>query len=537
MAVNERTYVRILPESTGDRINFYHSFDIEYSGKTGTFSVGDVVIGATSLTEAVVLCDTPDNDISGAGVISTLLMEGFEAKSFTPGEDLNVNASFVAVAGANYCIYVNTTTLVGGNNPRYRQSIDAEGAAYVRFTEGAPQLDAFGKMQVSQQHKIAEYIMGYDELPNDFTDKVVGGANLTYGPFTRGVTLQCTTASGDRYTRTSDEYHVYQAGVSQLIEMTAAVGDAGKSNVDRLWGYYDDENGVYFHLSNTTFNVGLRSNSTGSVVNTSVSQSNFNLDKLDGTGISGVVLDVSKNNIYWIDLQWLGAGSIRFGVNIDGKRIVCHEMRNANVVTESYMRTASLPIRYEQINTGSTASTSEFKFFCCTIKTEGTFNPFRRAFSASSNLVSVDSISTVPLLAIRPEQQHNSIDNRSSIYPNNFSISNLSATETVVFEVVRNGTVSDGTWDSTVGESLAEINNTLTAFTGGSVRHSTIIGPGQTRTIDFKTFEDSRRGLRRGADITTYSRHIYGCRLIGDGGSPPTAANVYFTLNWDEVRD
>jgi hypothetical protein len=198
------------------------------------------------------------------------------------------------------------------------------------------------------------------------------------------------------------------------------------------------------------------------------------------------------------------------------------------------MTSATLPIRYEQINTGTAASTSELKFFCATVKTEGTFNPFKRAFSSTSNgLVAIDSTSAVPVLAIRSEQTHNGIDNRSTLYPNNFSIYNSSSTEAVVFEIARNGTPSDGTWSAYGGESTAEINNTLTAFTGGSVRHSTIIGPGQTRTIDFKTFSDNRRGLRRSADITAYSRHVYTCKLLSGVGP----ANIYFTINWDEVRD
>jgi len=208
-AINNRTYIRITPEGTGDRILFYHTFDVEFTGRTANpVAVGDIIVGQNSATEARVVLVKDDPAAANSGVISTILSVGHEGDSFTPGENLLVNSLVVAVAGANYCIYANVSTLAGGNNPHNLQSIDRTGAAYIRFAEGAPQLDAFGKTQVSQQHKIAEYIMSYNELPNDFTDLQVGGATLTYNNNTRGVTLQCGTASGDHYQRTSDEYHV-----------------------------------------------------------------------------------------------------------------------------------------------------------------------------------------------------------------------------------------------------------------------------------------------------------------------------------------
>jgi len=544
MAVNDRTFIRIMPESTGDRVGQLHAFDVEYTGKTRPFAVDEIIVGGTSGTQARVLHDTPDNDVATAGVVATKLEPGFEAKSFTSGEALQVLSSTIATSGSNYCIYIGKTTLAGGNNPSNLQSIDGSGQAFVRFAEGAPQLDAFGKLQISNQHKIAEYVYNYDELPNDFYDYAVGSATLSYQANTRGVTLQCTTLSGDHYQRTSDEYHVYQAGVSQLIEMTVAVGDTGKANVNRKWGYYDDDNGLMFALVGTSLSVVQRSKSTGSVVDTVIAQADWNEDTVDGsfgqTNLSRTNLNVSKDNIYWIDLQWLGAGSVRFGIVVDGVRIVCHEIRNANVNDYSYMTTGSLPFRYEQENTGTAASTSQLKVFCATVKTEGTFNPFKRLFTTQTNgYVAVSALCSAanprPLIAFRPLQNYKSRVNRTTLYPVGFHLYNVSASAPVVFNLVRNGIATDGAYISAGGESTAAVNNTCTTYTGGTARVGTIIGPKEKVYFPFPAFSENRRGLRRGGDSlgSTTSQHVYTCHTMEAAAS----ANVYMVYNWEEVRD
>jgi len=528
--------VRVPPDSTGKRIHTKVFLFVNYTNKTGSWQVGETVtFVASGVTGDIVYLHPAD---ATTGHLYILLSHASPTIT-SIGENIQVNAVTVAQAvdiGEEY--HNQAAVIAGGNNPFNSMNVDGKGAASVRFTEGAPQLDAFGKMQISTQHKIAEYVMGYNELPNDFTDTIVGGATLTYEPNVRGVALTCGTGITDEYIRTSDEYHVHQAGISQLIEMTCAVGDTGKTNVIRRWGYYDDNNGIFFELNDTTINVGFRSKSTGSVVNTTIPQSQWNEDRVNGSAgslnLSGYTLDVSKDNIYWIDFQWLGAGSIRFGVIIDGQRIVCHEIRNANQHPYSYMTSGSLPLRYMQRNTGDPGSSSQFRFFCATVKTEGTFNPFVRAFSDNS-MVTVTGTDPVPALGIRSAQTWAGINNRSTIYPNSFSIYNASNVP-ILFQMWRGVTATNGSWVSHGGESTAEINKTMTAFTGGKARHQRLIGPNSEIQVDFKAFQDNRRGIRRKADITLWIELALTFSSLA-GGSPVLGGDVHIVLNWDEVRD
>jgi hypothetical protein len=82
-----------------------------------------------------------------------------------------------------------------------------------------------------------------------------------------------------------------------------------------------------------------------------VPQSQWNLDKMDGTGPSGYTLDLSKMQMAYIDYTWYGAGFIRFGFRaVNGDIIYCHKMPNNNVNTSAYMRSGNLPGRFEVMN-------------------------------------------------------------------------------------------------------------------------------------------------------------------------------------------
>jgi hypothetical protein len=87
-----------------------------------------------------------------------------------------------------------------------------------------------------------------------------------------------------------------------------------------------------------------------------VLRANWNKDKLDGTGASGITLDWTKAQHLVVEYQWLGVGTIRFGFETGTEGVVwCHEMVSVNALTQAWSRTGSLPVRAEVFNTGITA--------------------------------------------------------------------------------------------------------------------------------------------------------------------------------------
>ena len=529
-------FVKLPPDGAGKQVPQSVMVEIGYDTGTTAFTVGDIVTfsATTSITGTVIAV----NVVTGTtGDLHVRIDEPVPASfTFTVGENIIVNAlTYAKIATVSDPYYFQQMVLTGKNMANQLE-INKEGAAKVTFDAGSPQFDAFGKLQATEAHKIADYVMAYDELPNDFTTEIVnsGGTTLVYNHDVRGVTITTGLTSGDKVVRTSDEYHVYQPGVSQLIYFTGSMGDTGKANVIRRAGYYDDDNGVYFEFKELVLCVGLRSKSTGSVVDTFILQTEWNVDRLDGSlGTFNPSLRSAnplEDNLYWMDLQWLGAGLVRFGLIIDGVRVVAHEIRNAT--SASYMSTGSLPFRYEQENVGTAASSSSMQVFCAAVFSEGAYNPMRQAFTDDSS-ASITTVNETAIVSMRSAQTFKTFNNRKTIYPRSFDVYNP-ATEPMLLTVRRGATATGGSWVAHGDtSSTAEFNKTETGTSGGQIKFSAMIAPGETKNIPFPTFEEGRRGLRRRADITAWTEMMIGGQLVVAG----TGGIMYVSFNWDEVSD
>lgn len=104
------------------------------------------------------------------------------------------------------------------------------------------------------------------------------------------------------------------------------------------------------------------SNSQTGVVQTEnwTYQEDWNLDKLDGTGTSGVTLDPTKLNVYQINFRWLGAGEMRFAIEnpLNGDMIFFHHIHYSNQYVSPHMDNPSMKIGYVAANLGNPGSGS-----------------------------------------------------------------------------------------------------------------------------------------------------------------------------------
>ena len=102
-------------------------------------------------------------------------------------------------------------------------------------------------------------------------------------------------------------------------------------------------------------------NATASrTIDVRIPQSQWNIDKMDGTGPSGYNLDATKMQMLYIDFSWYGAGFIRWGMRTQSGDVkFCHKMKNNNIHTEAYMRSGNLPARYEESSIGPITNTTQ----------------------------------------------------------------------------------------------------------------------------------------------------------------------------------
>lgn len=345
--------------------------------------------------------------------------------------------------------------------------IDESGNA---ITVGGTSADAFGRLRSSMPFTLFDSQNRYAK--NDlFDESTATGGAVSYLANESTVNMTTTTSSGSEVIRESKRVFAYQPGKSLLV-MNTFVMSAAQANMRCRVGYFSTQNGVYFERDGTTVNIVRRSYTSGSVVNTAIAQANWNGDKLDGTGESGFTLDTTKAQIFWIDFEWLGVGSVRCGFVINGKFIVCHTFHHANTISSVYMTTAILPVRYEITNTGATASTGSLKQICSTVISEGGYER-RVALHTAAMTATNNSISTswVPLVSIRLDP--NRLD--SVVIPDGYVILPTSASS-ITFEVAmfRNATLTSPSWAQTTSDNV-EYDVSATALTGGRTVYQSFV--------------------------------------------------------------
>jgi hypothetical protein len=253
-----------------------------------------------------------------------------------------------------------------------------------------------------------------------------------------------------------------------MVLLTATLG-AAKANVRQRIGYFDDDNGLFFEQTSTAKSVVVRTSTSGSPVDGAVTQANWNLDALDGTGPSGITLDLAMSQIFLIDFEWLGVGRVRFGFVIDGLPVYCHEVLNANTLATIYMTTPHLPCRAEIENTAAAASTTTMQQYCMSVLSEGGVQEdLANEFAIGRGVTSLAVTTRRPVLSIRPSPTFNSITNRGHVTFAELEV--LAATNDCLWELVLNGSLtgaSFGAVDATY--SITDYDTAATAISGGIV--------------------------------------------------------------------
>lgn len=283
---------------------------------------------------------------------------------------------------------------------------------------GGTNTDAFGRIRVSQPFTLFDSQNRYAIDPQ-FSTSTSGAGAATHLSNESSVNMAVNTASGDEVVRQTFRVFPYQPGKSLLLLATFKM-DTAKTNLRQRVGYFNTANGVFLEQGANGITFVLRTSTSGSVSDARyVAKANWNGDKLDGTGASGITLDLTKTQILFLDFEWLGVGSVRCGFVVNGQFIVAHTFHNSNIQTAVYMTTAILPVRYEITNTGVVASSSAMKQICSSVMSEGGYEATSAELAARRTSVLANISTTfLPIVSIRL----NSSRLGSVVLPNRLSV-------------------------------------------------------------------------------------------------------------------
>ena len=336
--------------------------------------------------------------------------------------------------------------------------------SYITFA--GTNIDAFGRLRVSEPYTLFDSQNRY-AVDNQFDTSTATGGTLTYLANEATASMNVTSTSGSEVVRQTFRSMTYQPGKGLLV-LATFVMETAKTNLRQRCGYFGTQNGLFFQLNDTTKSFILRTYIGGSVDDTTrkVDQSAWNGDKLDGTGASGLTLDLTKPQILWMDFEWLGVGNVRCGFIINGQYIVCHTYQNANVTgTSVYMTTAILPVRYEITNTGATSGSSSLKQICSSVVSEGGLEPtsIDHVAQRATSLTSVGT-TLLPLVSIRLA----STALGAVVLPSSVKVIPTSADDFEI-QLVKNATLTGASYSAVASDANVEFDVAATAMTGGTI--------------------------------------------------------------------
>lgn len=265
-------------------------------------------------------------------------------------------------------------------------------------------IDAFGRIRISEPYTIFDSKTLHDKLPL-FWDEETNGAGTSIHIAEDALVQMSVTNNNDFVIRQTKMRFNYQPAKSTSCVFTGVLEP--ETGVYKCLGLVDCQytdpynitNGIYFSAHDGYVAVNIAK--AGRV--RCIPQSNWNIDKMDGTGKSNVNIDWSLAQLFTFDYEWLGVGRVRMGIYISGELYYCHQFTHSNKPDANgvpYISTPNLPAHYEIRSTGGAGS---MNCICCTVQSEGGINPngILDGYGTQGAVNNLDTDNIYALLGIR----------------------------------------------------------------------------------------------------------------------------------------
>lgn len=446
--------------------------------------------------------------------------------------DANVSVGNVTVGNVAISSFGNVD-ITGNTLPVTVESGNIDVTGNVTATiEGTPTvslgqqaIDAFGRLRVSNPLTLFDTRSRYynhDQFVNDIT----GSGSVTYDADSSTFDLT-VVGSGDSVIRETDKTFVYQPGKSLLIFSTFCMNTLTASLKQRV-GYYGEDNGIFFEVDGTNYYFVIRSSSSGTLTEERIAQADWNGDKLNGTGASGITLYPDRTQIFYTDIEWLGVGTVRCGFVIDGQFILAHSFHHANQTgnTTTYMTTACLPLRYEISSTGPGGTLRQI---CSSVISEGGYSlsgaqrAIGHGFSNPVTLPNDDSFK--PILALRLK----STNKDAIVLPTTYTIVPASSA-LIHYRIYTRAITTGGVWANVGSDSSVQYNLAPTATSSGTVSETSfIIANNQSISAPQSQIQLFERQLLRDSGANIMYEYVIEAATTG------TNIQIYATVAWQEV--
>ena len=366
----------------------------------------------------------------------------------------------------------------------------------------------------------------YTKDPLIWDEEVTGTASSTLNTYEATLVMSVGTTTGDRIERQTKRVLPYIPGRENEVIMHFKLNAQQTGIVKRL-GILDETSGIYLEDDGATYNVVLRKTTSGGTAETRIARANWNGDKLDGTGPSGITIDFTKFQTMVIEYNWFtGHAELKF--ILDNYTYPFHQFEFNNSEDAVITNTPFLPIKWDIHNTTGAAGTHTMEISSYATLSEAGQVPLGVKNTVTTPLAGItctDAETFYPILSIRLRTDRI----KGIVLPQNFQVAALDNSP-LFYKVLLNPTLTGATTWDTYADTHIEYNTDATAVTEGDfIVDAGYIDPnGQGAKLPLDSVSAFQLGRE---NMGTTSEIITIAAATGSANK-----DVYASFGWIEVR-
>jgi hypothetical protein len=404
---------------------------------------------------------------------------------------------------------------------------DPYGQPVLRIDDTTVELTSKNRVKTSPYEIAGFSSYQYTKDVDIWDEALTGTASSEVNTYYGMIEMTVGSTAGDQVIRQTRRVQRYIPGRQNEISMSMIFGEP-VAGIRRRYGLFDELNGAYFEDGGDgTYYVVCRRNTASGIVEERVARDNWNTDRLDGQGPSGIIADATKIQLMVIEYEWYGAGQVVFKFIIDGNPHIVHVFNHANRVAQPWSSPPFLPVRAELTNVSGTAGTHTFYTGSYSVLIEGTVGPLGVESNAATPITgrTLTTANTFyPVLSIRLKSDRL----QGVVLPFDIQAATLDNTQ-IFYRLVLNAVLTGADWQPTSAEGFVEYDVSATAQSNGRILKTGFIGTYQqgiaVKFDDRTTNQLGRSSMGTVSDILTV-----------EIASINANKQAFASINWLEVR-
>ena len=393
-------------------------------------------------------------------------------------------------------------------------------------TDWRPQFTNNNRLKISPYQTVFFNTFQYGKETDVWDERVVGVGTATFNANASNVIMQVGSTAGSKVIRQTKNVMRYIPGRSATLAFAVRL-DTPQVGIRRRFGLFDDYNGAYFEDNGGTYSYVIRTSTSGITTERRIGRDEWNGEKFDGNGWTGVTADPTKQQMISINYEWYGAGTVEFNWLMEGETIRSHRFDNSNISNNVWCSTPFLPIRLEIENVTGVAGTHYLYQGSNSLIQEGEPEKLGTLLSQSNPITgttmsAADTFYPIVSLRLKPTTLQAVMLLRSLQAATNDNTN-------VYWRLLENTTLTNPVWsDHPNPDSFIQYDISATAVSGGRNILSGFTITGSSALVDVDTSADLQLG--RSGIGTISDTYTLAC------ASPNTNKKALAVLNWIEQR-